>query len=341
MTIRKWHSGAVVLCLLLGAGRAEAQQAEDQAAARSLFDEARKLAKAGQYADACPKFEAAARLYSSAGILLNLGDCYEKIGRTASAWTEFGESAAAADRANRRDQAREARRRQAALQPKLSRITIVVPHEVVGLVITQDQTDLTEAAWGSPIPVDLGAHAIRAHAPGHDDWETTVDVSSPGQTVSVEVPELKSTPVAAAPPPAATGSSSAGYPTSLPPPVAETEPEKPRSRVAGIVVAGVGAAIGIGGGVLMGVEANRAASARASDTTAATSQTSINQYDSTKTPYYLGVAALAAGGVVAISGVVLIVAGHGKRPPQTGILATHATPWIDARSGGLSVQGNW
>ena len=107
------------------------------------------------------------------------------------------------------------------------------------------------------------------------------------------------------------------------------------------MVAGVGAAIGIGGGVLMGVEANRAASARASDTTAATSQTSINQYDSTKTPYYLGVAALAAGGVVAISGVVLIVAGHGKRPPQTGILATHATPWIDARSGGLSVQGNW
>ena len=58
-------------------------QAEDQAAARALFDEGRALMKAGQYADACPKLEAARRLFTSAGILLNLADCHEKIGRTA------------------------------------------------------------------------------------------------------------------------------------------------------------------------------------------------------------------------------------------------------------------
>lgn len=339
MKVHSWHSWAIVLCLVFDAGRAEAQQAEDQAAARSLFDDARKLAKAGQYADACPKFEEAARLYSSAGILLNLGDCYEKIGRTASAWTEFGESAAAADRANRRDQAKEARRRQTALEPKLARITIVVPHEIAGLVITRDQTDLTEAAWGSAIPVDLGAHAIRAHAPGREAWETKVDVSSPGQTVSVEVPELKATPVAEAPPAPATGSPSAG--DGMLPATPLVEEEKPHSRVAGFVLAGAGAAIGIGGGILMAVEASRAASARASDTSPAVSQTSVSQYDSAKTPYYIGVAALAAGGVAAISGVVLIAAAHGGRAQQTGIRTTHATPWIDARSGGISLEGNW
>jgi hypothetical protein len=154
-----------------------------------------------------------------------------------------------------------------------------------------------------------------------------VDVSSPGQTVSVEVPELKATPVAEAPPPA------------------DDEPvvdqEKPRSRVAGFVVAGLGAAIGIGGGVLMAVEASRAASARASDTSPQASPASRDQYDSTKTPYYIGVAALAAGGVAAISGVVLIATAHGGGAQQTGIRTTRATPWVDARSGGISLEGSW
>src|SRR5262249_13453831 len=91
-------------------------QSEDQAAARVLFDEGRRLLKAGQYADACPKLEAAKQLHISAGILLNLADCYEKLGRTASAWTQFGEAAAVAKRTNRGEDAQEARRRQAVLE---------------------------------------------------------------------------------------------------------------------------------------------------------------------------------------------------------------------------------
>ena len=145
MTICSRFASVVVLGVLLASPQARAQ-AEDQAAARSLFDEGRKLMKAGKYDDACPKLEAASKLYASAGILLNLGDCFEKIGRTASAWTEFGQSAAVADRADRRDQAAEAKRRQAALEPKLARLTIHVPREVPGLVVSRDSTDLGPAA---------------------------------------------------------------------------------------------------------------------------------------------------------------------------------------------------
>src|SRR5688572_27022649 len=83
-------------------------QAENQAAARALFEEARDLAKAGNYSAACPKFEAANRLYASPGALLNLADCYEHLGRTASAWSQFGEAASVAERADRSDVAEEA-----------------------------------------------------------------------------------------------------------------------------------------------------------------------------------------------------------------------------------------
>ena len=80
--------------------------------------------KAGHYPEACPKLEAARKLYTSAGIFLNLADCHEKIGRVASAWTEFGEAAAVAKRTNRDDDAEEATRRQAALEPSLPRLTL-------------------------------------------------------------------------------------------------------------------------------------------------------------------------------------------------------------------------
>src|SRR5687768_16376436 len=97
-------------------------QAEDQAAARVMFEQGRELMKAGQYAAACPKLEAARKLYTSAGILLNMADCHEKIGKTASAWTEFGEAVTVATRTNRSEDADEARRRKAALETSLARI---------------------------------------------------------------------------------------------------------------------------------------------------------------------------------------------------------------------------
>ncbi len=73
------------LVSLVSAAPAHAQ-AEDRAAARALFDEGRQLMAAERYDAACPKFEAARKLAQSTGVLLNLGECYERLGRTASAW---------------------------------------------------------------------------------------------------------------------------------------------------------------------------------------------------------------------------------------------------------------
>ncbi len=190
-------------------------QAEDQAGARALFTEGKRLMKAGKYAEACPKLEAAQKLYSSAGILLNLADCYEKIGRTASAWTRFGEAVSVANRSNRPEDADEARRRQEALEPALVRLVVRVTSPVPGLVVTRDGVTLDEAIWGATLPVDPGDHLVRAEAPGYEPWSTSVSVTRRGDTVTVKVPKL---------------SAAATVERTSPERIAEPPPKPPRAR---------------------------------------------------------------------------------------------------------------
>src|SRR6185312_13224264 len=111
---------------------ARARAAEDEAAARALFFEARRLVAAGNYAAACPKFEDSYRLDPGIGTSFNLADCYEHSGRTASAWARFLDVAAATKAAGQLDRERVARARAAALEPKLARMTLKVEAKVPG-----------------------------------------------------------------------------------------------------------------------------------------------------------------------------------------------------------------
>ena len=74
----------------------------NEAAAEALFDEAKKLANDGKFAEACPKFAESNRLDRGAGTLIHLADCYEKNKQTASAWATFKEAASAAQAISRR-----------------------------------------------------------------------------------------------------------------------------------------------------------------------------------------------------------------------------------------------
>jgi tetratricopeptide (TPR) repeat protein len=189
----------------------------DELAARALFEEGRALRDAGRTEDACQKFEASSKRFASAGVVFNLGDCYEKLGRTASAWTAFRDAASLARQTKRFDIATEASTRLSAIDPKLMRMAIHVPHATLTLIVRRDGINVMRVAWDAAIPVDPGTHEIHAEASGYDPWTTSVSVSVAGETVSVEVPALR--PSLA--PPAATGRVEAGAPVS---PVAESTP---------------------------------------------------------------------------------------------------------------------
>src|SRR5688500_5437698 len=97
-------------------------QAPDRKA-DELFAEGRRLMARGDYDQACPKFAEAERLRHGVGTLLNLADCYERLGKTASASRVFLEAAAAAHAAS--DARVEiARDRARALEGRLLRLTI-------------------------------------------------------------------------------------------------------------------------------------------------------------------------------------------------------------------------
>jgi hypothetical protein len=307
--------GALALVTLLLRAAPASAQAEDQATARALFNEARDLMKAGQYEKACPKLEAASKLYAGSGLLLNLGDCYEHVGRTASAWTEFGEAVSSAERAGRSGDRDEALRRQSALEPRLSRLAIRVPVDLPGLVVERDDLAIDRGAWGTAIPVDPGAHSVTATATGRRPWSGSVDVTQPGTTVTIDVPELE--PVPTAPP---------TVPQAPVPPATEARRETATEappywtgrRVAGVVTTGIGV-VGVGLGGVMGLVAK-------SQYDTAKADSGTQRHDESVSAVSLGNAATAIVGIgaaVAVGGAVLWLTAPDARV-QIGTMGTGA-----------------
>jgi len=167
---------------------------DNEQIARALFEDGRALRDAGRIADACLKFEASSKRFTSAGVAFNLGDCYARLGRTASAWTALRDSAVIARQTNRLDIAAQATLRANELEPTLRRLAIHVPHSMAGLLLRRDAVYVRREAWDAAIPVDPGIHEVRAESPGYEPWSTSVSVSAPGETVSLEIPALRPLP---------------------------------------------------------------------------------------------------------------------------------------------------
>lgn len=183
----------VVAALLLAPASAAAVSDADQARAEALFTEGRRLLAASRFAEACPKFAESQRLDPAIGTLLNLGDCYEKTGRTASAWAVFQGAAEEARRASDARRGTVASERAAALEARLVKLTIVVPRMSVtpGLVVKRDGVTVDRATWGTATPMDPGWHAIEATAPGKRRWTLPVTIDAVHPTTVITVPPLE------------------------------------------------------------------------------------------------------------------------------------------------------
>jgi hypothetical protein len=177
------------LWLSLLAAPAAAQT--DSAAARALFSEGRELMQAERFGEACPKLEESLRLDHGMGTQFNLAHCWEKLGRSASAWALFLDVAAAARAGNQPQRETAARERATALEPKLTRLRVDVPTPTPGMKVARDDQDVGRAAWGTAMPVDPGEHRLVVTAPGRREWTHELDLPATAKTFSVTVPELE------------------------------------------------------------------------------------------------------------------------------------------------------
>jgi len=219
-------------------------KSENQVKAGELFSEARKLVEAGEYKLACPKFEQSASLNLGIGVQFNLADCWEHIGRTASAQALFQGVAASARAAGQAERAQVAQARADALEPRLVRMSIEVNATDPELVVRRNRIAIEKKAWGTATPIDAGDYLIEAAAPGKKTWSTRVILpASASEIVSVTVPPLE----AAEPREVPEEKPVKATPVETAPPVEKGDPKLRRRNTYAYVVGGLGiASVGLG-----------------------------------------------------------------------------------------------
>jgi hypothetical protein len=195
------RKGWLVISIVAAAGaapRASAQSASVQA--QSLFDEGRRLLDAGKIAEACAAFDSSQKLDPAITTLLNLADCREQNNQLATAWGTFTDANRMARTAKNDKLARVAASHAHKLEPRLSKLSIVVPadHQIAGLEVTRDGELINAAAWNHALPIDGGTYTISARAPGRAPWSITkvIKPSSDAATVTVPLLDAKAAVVA-------------------------------------------------------------------------------------------------------------------------------------------------
>jgi hypothetical protein len=212
----------------------------DKASAEALFNEGVSLVAAGDYAEGCHKFEGSQALEATLGTVLRLADCYERLGKVASAWATFKQAQGLARVQNQGEREELARQRVDALAPKLTYLRIALEGAPPpGLVVQRNGRPLPLASLGVAIPVDPGELHVTATAPEHEPWDRAFVVApGPGKT-ELLIPQL----------------AAKAAPTVTPTPLGATS-ESPRpaasstQRTSGIVIATMGAASLVAGSVL-------------------------------------------------------------------------------------------
>lgn len=170
------------------------------AEAQQLFERAAAYMDARNYEAAGSLLERSNALDPSGGTLLNLGECYERRGLTASAYAAFEAARAISIKDRRTDRAEVAEARKKRLLPTLRRLTIVPPiAHPEGFSIELDGKPLDRSRWNEPLPIDPGVHRIQANADAHVAYETAVSVANAGTTTSVSIPPLQPRAPAVAP----------------------------------------------------------------------------------------------------------------------------------------------
>lgn len=298
-------------------GGAQDGPASAGASAEVLFEQGVALRKDGRCEQAIPKLEASQRLGPAVGTLLNLADCHQTLGQTASAWVRFKEAAAIARREGDGRRARFAEASAAKLTPRLSRLRIEVTAAAPELVVRRDGREVPREELGVAVPVDPGPVVVDVVAEGYHPWSETVTVPREPSQLVVTIPALEPLP----PPPA-------------PPAI---EPGLGPTSIAGISLLAVGGASLLAG---LGVGIRSRVLDGASDDYCPESPDvclpeAAELRDDARRHEIAAIVLLAAGGAVAAVGGVLVWT------DRAGAAEASLSPMVGPTTAGLSLSGRF
>lgn len=183
----------------LASVRAAAADSTQDARAQTLFEAAKQLQSGGQIADACPMFAESNRLAPGVGVKLHLADCYEHLGRTASAWSQFRAAERFARARGDLRRADLAHARAQALEANLDRLTVTTgtgPRE--GWQVAIDGIALPPERWNRALAVDPGDHVVVIQAPGQAPLTRNVHLDASHPTALISTDDGASSPSATA-----------------------------------------------------------------------------------------------------------------------------------------------
>lgn len=171
------------------------------------FDEAMQLMRDGQFDRACPKLEEALAAEGTMIVRFRLAECYEQIGKLASAFTRYREVAGEAALTDASEREAFAKKKALELEPRVPRLKLLVPPEVgavTTLNIAVDDQSIERNSWSNDIMLDMGTHAITVTGSGYRTWTFTFELKTEREIRTIQVPN-QTIPVAPAPPPAPRG----------------------------------------------------------------------------------------------------------------------------------------
>jgi hypothetical protein len=335
-TRRARLAGALAMVLSVvfpAAARGQAANPQNALAAQALYEQATAEMDAGSYASACHKLEEVTKLAPQGlGAKLTLGQCYEALGKRASAWSQYARVEALAAKVGQEERSKRAGEKAAALRPLLATLSIEVPDEVrsiPGLSITRDGVVLGDAQWGLPLPVDAGAHEVTATAPGRKAWKVSAKVLADGVKLVVRVKPLEVDPNAG-----------------LRAPAGDQAPQRPWQRPLGIGAMGLGGAGVAVGAVLGGLALSKNGASNDGDQCDALNRCDDAGLALRNEAMGLGTGstvAIAAGAVVLAGGVVLFATAPSAAAKDERA-AAGARRWsarVELLPGGVRVMGSW
>jgi hypothetical protein len=313
---RRGLTAVLLVAALTGASTAGAASPEDRAAARRHSSQAEKLKKRGQLAEACQELEQVERLDPKLPTLIELAECTEQLGKLveAQAWW-----ALARDRAKRDEKPQskaKAEARLVATQKRVARLTLqLAANAPAGVQVLSDDAVLDATSLGSAQPMNPGEHVIVVKAAGHDDAKYSVKLADgDNQTLAIAAGPATAARAPSAPAPAAPVVPAAppaptvvAAPTNVMPTAPQDAPPATgwwsEQRTAGVIFGSAGVvALGAGSALCIGAKG-----------------------DVSDRRLTGGAISLAAGGVLFLSGVVLLVSAPSTEAAQRARLSVTPT----------------